>query len=140
MAKSRANLTLDPYTHEKAKDVYDNFSQRVEELIEADLDVSQVEDKELLKEEIKKKENELEDVENEISDLEDRRDHLEAELNTAKATLERKEREEKETEQEFDRFKEVFEEQDWRNPEDIPDYWRRELEMSKEELWEEVTE
>ena len=138
MVKSRANLTIDPYTHEKAKDVYDNFSQRVEELIQADLDVSQVQDTELLKDEIEKKENELESIKRDMEDLEMKKDKVEADLNTAKATLKRKEREEKEKEDEMQRFKDVFEQKEWSSPEQIKDYWSNELDMSKEELWQEV--
>lgn len=138
MAKSRVNLTIDPYTHEKAKDVYNNFSQRVEELIEADLDVSKVQDTDLLKEEIKKKQTELEELNRKLEKLESRKDQVKADLNTAKATLKRKEREEREKSDEMERFNEVFVKADWKRPDEIPDYWSDELDMSKDKLWKEV--
>ena len=138
MAKSRVNLTIDPYTHEKAKDVYDSFSKRVEELVEADLDVQNIDDPELIRNEIESKEEELEAVEEDLEALRDKKQSLETDLNTARATLEKKQREQEEKQDKWSRFEDIYQQQDWNRPEDIPDYWSNELDMDKSELMEEV--
>jgi len=138
MAKSRVNLTIDPYTHEKAKDAYDSFSQRVQELVEADLDVQNINDPELIKNEIQSKEQELESVEEDLEALREKKERLETDLNTARATLEKKQREQEEKQDKWSRFEDIYSQQDWNRPEDIPDYWKNELGMEKTELMEEV--
>jgi len=139
MAKSRANLTLDPNTHEKAKSVYDNFSQRVEELIQADLDVSQMEDVNMVKDEINNLEEEKGELVEEKEELEKKIQQVESELNTARATLKRLEREEADESDGLATFKENCSEgtfpNEWRKPDDIPSFWIDETGKNREELF-----
>lgn len=83
----------------------------------------------------------IEEICAEIEELEEEKENLTHKLENLrieKKTLEAQKAREDETPDELDRFKDVFEKQDWRSPEEIPDYWSRELDKSKEELWEEV--
>lgn len=137
MTKGRVQITIDPYTHEKAKDVYDNFSARVEELVEADLDVRNIEDPNLIQEEIEELEEEKESLEQEMADLQERLNDVEAELNSARATLEKKRKEEEEKQDTLGRFKEVYQDKD-RFTEDQKQFWKEETGLEWDELMEEV--
>ena len=140
MVKSRAQITLDPNTHEKALDVYDNLSQRVNELIQADLDVSQMEDADMVKDEISNLEEEKKQLAEEKEELEKKIQQVESELSTARATLKRLEREEAEESDGLTTFKENCSEgtfpDEWRKPEDIPGFWIDETGKTREELFE----
>jgi chromosome segregation ATPase len=136
MTKSTVSITIDPYTHEKAKDAYDNFSKRVEELVESDIKVKNMDDTEMIEEEISELESKISDLIEERNELNSEIDECKAELNSAKSRLEQVKRE-KETENElFDKFLDVYRKREWSDHEDIPDYWSHELGKSKQELME----
>jgi len=137
MAKSRVNLTIDPYTHEKAKDVYDSFSQRVEELVEADLDVRNIEDPELIREEIEELEEQRKSLQQQMEGLQEQLDDVEANLSTARATLKKKVREEEQKDDALVRFEEVFEKNDRFN-DTQKQFWMDETGLEWEELKEKV--
>jgi chromosome segregation protein len=94
--KSKATLSIPSRTWEQAKRTYPNASERVTELLEADLDVSQAEDEELIKQKIQEMEEEKESIESDIADLEEELQGVESELSAARSTLERLQREEEE--------------------------------------------
>lgn len=157
MTKLQANLSIDPHTWEKAKSAYESASQRVEELIEADLDVSQIEDKDLLKKKKEDFEEDLEELDEEIKKLQSEKSSMESKLKAVKASLERKKREEKERKNSLEKFRKVFDREytddqenadrypedgskGWVKPGHIPKIWVEELDMSKEELWDRCVE
>lgn len=134
MTKSTVSITIDPYTHEKAKEAYDNFSKRVEELVESDIEVQNMEDEEMIEQEISDLEDKLSDLIEERDGINSKIDETKSELNSAKSRLEQIKRE-KETEAEmFEKFVNVYEKHEWTDHEDIPDYWSHELGKSKQEL------
>lgn len=135
MAKSKATISIDPSTWEKAKSTYGSCSERIEELIEADLDVSQLEDVDMVESEINDLEEEKEELEKQKHDLEKEIQRVESELNTAQATLKRLQREKSKESDVLARFKKVFNENDWRKPEDIKQFWVEETSKTKEELF-----
>lgn len=137
MAKSKVTLSIDPYTWEKYKNTYDNASARIQELMEADVDVSKVNDLDLLKDEIRKKEKKLEGLQDEKGRLEKEISKVESDLSTAKATLEKKVQEKEEKSDELSRFEEVYLEKD-KFDENKRQFWENETGLEWEELVEKV--
>lgn len=157
MVKSKVTLSIDPYTWEQAKNTYDSASQRIEELIEADIDASQIEDKELLERKKQELEEEIENLGEEIKQKKAEKSSKESELEAVKASLEVKKREEKERKKDIEKFKQVFERnyvddrenadrypddgsRGWVKPDHIPEKWVERLDMSKQDLWERCLE
>lgn len=141
MTKAKATLSLDPRTYEKAKRTYDSVSERVEELLESDLDASKIDDIEVLKEKKEENNQKIEDIDEKIKELKLEKEQFESENIAIDNKIERIKTRKDEKQDELNRFKEVFrkkhkEARDWLEPEDIQDYWPEELEKSKEELWE----
>ena len=136
MTKSTVSITIDPYTHEKAKEAYENFSKRVEELVESDIEVQNMGDEEMIEQEISDLEDKLSDLIEERDEINSQIDETKTELNSAKSRLQQIKRE-KETEAEmFEKFLDVYEKREWPSHEEIPDYWSHELGKSKQELME----
>lgn len=130
MGKEKLTLYVEGDVKQRAKREMENISKAVTSDLKQRLKVKESG----LEERILHVEEELEHVEEEIENLKDERSELKATLRTLKAQKEQEEQ----PDQEMERFKSVFQKQDWKQPADIADYWSRELDMSKEELWEEV--
>jgi chromosome segregation ATPase len=131
MSKAPYNLYVETDLKERFKQEVENPSEVVQEW---------------MRQRLKSKgsiDNRLKEIQEEIEELEKEKENLTHKLEnlrTEKRSLEAQKAKEEETPDEMERFKQVFQKQDWRSPEEIPDYWRRELEKPKEELWEEVAE
>ncbi|MFB6115316.1 MAG: hypothetical protein ABEK04_03410 [Candidatus Nanohalobium sp.] len=151
MAKSQATISLDPDTWESAKRTYDNASERIQELLEADMDASKIEDEELIQKKINELEEEKESLEQDIDSLEKELAHVESELKAYRSSLEQARREEEEKQDDLAVFLKAFgrnyldtsrpgrfdnEKTTWAKPEHIDSRWVEQLDMSKEELWE----
>jgi predicted nuclease with TOPRIM domain len=135
LVKSKATLSLDPHTYEKAKRTYSSVSHRVEELLEADLDASKIDDKDLLREKEDELQSEIEEINQNIEDLQKEKQEVSDQLKVVKSKIERLEAQEEEIADELERFKQVFKKNDWQEPGEINDYWSQELEKEKQELW-----
>ncbi|MFT4892430.1 MAG: chromosome segregation ATPase [Candidatus Nanohaloarchaea archaeon] len=156
--KAKATLSIDARTWEQAKRTYDNASERITELLEADLDVTQVEDKELLLRKQQELEEERNELQEEIEELQKELGSVESELSATKSSLERLGREKQEKEANLEEFEEAYNQGEvvkdpdsgkerkvplknfCEKPDDIPDKWEQRTGIDKEELWEEVAE
>lgn len=150
----RVTVTGDPFDVEKAKNQDINLSKVFREALKKELDVSQLDNPDIIRDEIKGIQEELEELREEKEALEKRISDKETELSTAKASLEKLEREEDEKDGHVGRFKEIFDKQTadnrsgagqyqtedkgapWQEPEDIPDFWTEKTGKTREELWE----
>lgn len=145
MTKAKATLSLDPHTYEKAKSTFESVSSKVDELLKRELDASQIENIDLLKEEVNQINEEIEEKRKTIDTKKSEVEQLESEKTAIKSKIERKKAKKKEIQDELERFKETFqtqyaEDDGWNKPEEIHSHWPNELEKSKEELWEIGTE
>lgn len=137
--KSKATLSIPSRTWERAKREYPNASERITELLEADLDVSESDDKSIVKNKIQELQEKKESLEEEHERIQRELNDVESELSASRSTLERLKREEEEVSADLGRFKEVFAEKrsdgDWKDPDRIPKFWVKETGKSKEELF-----
>lgn len=132
MGKEKLTLYVEGDIKQRAKTEIENISKAVTNDLKHRLKVKESG----LSERIVHVEEEVAHVEEKIEDLKDERSELKASLRALKAQKEK----EDQTPDEMERFKDVFEKQEWHGPEEIPNYWSRELDKSKEELWEKVDE
>ena len=140
MVKAKVTLSIDANTWEQFKRTYDNASQEIQELMISQLDISKIEDVDMIEERIKELEEERDELEDDIDKLQAQKEGVESELNTARATLEKLEREEANESDGLATFKENCSEgtfpDEWRKPDDIPSFWIDETGKNREELFE----
>lgn len=140
LTKAKATLSLDPYTYEKAKRTYDSVSQRVEDLLNSDLDTTKLDDVELLEKKLGKIDEKINGKNDEIEELELEKRQLEDEKTAIENKIKEKQIEKENREEELEKFNRIFEknykgQKGWSKPQDISPHWPEELEKSKEELW-----
>jgi len=136
MVKAKVTLSIDANTWEQFKRTYDNASEEVQELMISQLDISKIEDVEMIEQRIEELEEERNELQEDIDNLQAQKEGVESELSTARATLEKLQREEQQESDALSRFKKVFEQNDWREPEDIKQFWVDETGKNREELFE----
>lgn len=133
MSKQSFNIYAQSDVVERFKQTVDTPSNELERFMRQRIKASAG-----IGERINEIDSEIEEIEEEIDQLAQKKENLRIE----KETLIAQRDQEDDESDEMERFREVADirigENDWRKPEDIQDYWRRELEKSKEELWEEV--
>jgi len=103
------------------------------------LDISSIEDVDMVKDKIEELEEEREGLEEDIDKLQAEKQGVESQLSTARATLEKLEREEADESDGLATFKENCSEgtfpNEWRKPDDIPSFWIDETGKNREELF-----
>lgn len=148
MAKTRPGISMPGPTWEDFKDEVPprERSEKITELVEEYLDQNnkEIED---LENKLEEKQDLLEELQEEKVAIERRISEVENSISTTRATLKEKKREEQQEQDKLATFKEKFRkvkelgsDDGWKKAEEIPDYWTEKLDMSKEELWEEVKE
>jgi len=139
MVKAKVTLSIDANTWEQFKSTYDNASQEVQDLMMSQLDISSIEDVDMVKDKIEELEEEREGLEEDIDKLQAEKQGVESQLSTARATLEKLEREEAEESDVLARFKRNSRENkfpdDWRKASDIPMRWVEDTKKTREELF-----
>lgn len=134
MQKNRAQISVYSDDWERFKQETDNASKELRDFIQSYLERDDSKEKRIenINEEIEDKKSEIAKLQKQISNLQGERD-------TLKAKIQEENQNSKEKMEFFEEtLRRHYQESNWTCPSDIPVFWTKEFDCSKDELWDEA--
>jgi len=137
VAKTRPGISVesDIWEHFRSEVPQGQRSEVIQRLMQDYLEVES-NDLEQLENRLDKKNAELESLQAEKKELSNDIEDIKSEIKALESRISEESRRNQNRQEEFNRFLDVYSNQSWSRPEDIPDYWVEEIELSAEELLE----
>lgn len=139
LAKATGNVTIDAEVWEKSKREFNSVSQEIEDLLKRKLEISEYNKINSLKQREEEIQDEIKDLNESEEKIKNEKKEKTNELKAVRGKIEKLKKKKEDNKKSLERFKEVFrkkEKDGWNKPEDINQYWSKELDKTKEQLWE----
>jgi len=135
LAKTRPGISVesDIWEHFRSEVPHGKRSEVVQRLMQDYLEVES-NDLEELKNRLDKKKAELDSLNADKKNLERDIEEKKSEIKALESKISEESRRNERRQEEFERFLEVFSEQSWSSPDDIPEYWVEQIELPAEDL------
>lgn len=137
MAKTRPGISVesDIWEHFRTEVPQGKRSEVVQRLMQDYLEVES-NDLEHLENRLEKKQAQLESLKADRKEINADIENVKSEIKALESKISEESRRNKKRQEEFNRFLDVYSNQSWSRPEDIPEYWVEVIDLSAEELLE----